>query len=74
MKAGDLVRYKAGTFFQKRDKKFLARVISVIEGYDVEDHGAITVEILESDRDEIGQEEHFVHFGWSKTLEIVRSS
>ena len=43
------------------------QVIEVIPGFDLEDHGTITV------RTETGYEEHYSHWGWKRCLRILEN-
>lgn len=70
---GDIVRVK-----ESCPIGFLkGKVTRVNIGLDIYDHGYIEVEVIERDIKEWcwvnpGDLEHFVHFGWENTLEVVK--
>lgn len=77
MKLNDIVRLKPGNYFyDKLGDRFTGRVIKVIEGTSDEDHGAINIILTKVDSYylDVGEIEHFVHYGWEKYLEIVNDA
>lgn len=70
MKIGDKIR-TIGYF-----SGIEGEVISMDLGYDIEDHGCIEIRVTKSSdskfRVEIGELEHFVHFGWKEHLEVIK--
>jgi len=70
---GDIVQIKKSCSFGYLKGK----VIFVSIGFDISDHGAIDVELIERDSKEWswvnpGEIESFVHFNWENTLEIIK--
>ncbi len=53
-------------------------VTKIVEGDSIENHGTIEILVTSFDKKKydwlkIGEYEHFVHFNWQKSIEIIES-